>query len=185
MLVCRLVVLSVGINNLPLKLHPRKYLVSASPLSPGGEWSRAGPCWRWGRRARSGWRNSRASSGGCGRWRWCPHRAQDSSRTSHCSSSRELLVSESFTNHDFTNFTDHLLFARCEIKGRKTPYCPLIDRLGFMILLNYLYFTHFLYFNGADRQPVRQRLTYEVPLAVRDKACDISLLLFQCQIQLK
>ena len=70
------------------------YLVWASPPSPGAEWSRAGPCWRWGRRARWGWRSSREFSGGCGQWRWCQHRAQGSSRRSHCSSSRELLAPE-------------------------------------------------------------------------------------------
>ena len=46
-----------------------------------------------------------------------------------------------------------------------------------MVLLNYLYIFQW--------NRLRLRLTDEVPLAVCDEACDISLFLFECQIQLK
>ena len=63
-----------------------------SPRSPEAAWSRAGPCWRWGRRARSGWRNSREFSAWCWWWRWCPRRARGSTRTRCCSASRACLA---------------------------------------------------------------------------------------------
>ena len=39
-------------------------------------WILAGPSTRRWRTGRWGWRSSRASSGGCGWWRWCPRTVQ-------------------------------------------------------------------------------------------------------------
>ena len=66
--------------------------VWASRPRLGAGWSRAAPCWRWGRRARSGWRSSRGCGGACWWWRWCPRRARGSTRTRCCSASRACLA---------------------------------------------------------------------------------------------
>ncbi len=56
------------------------YLTRASPPSRAVVWSRALPSKRWGHRARSDWRNSRASVDESWWWRWCPDTGQGSTR---------------------------------------------------------------------------------------------------------